>query len=97
MKQKKYSSEVFMNFALITQLGISMLVPVFLLLAAGLYLEKQTGWFLAVPFLVVGMLAGFRNVYILAMKANRPSKHQKEILEENELVNEAVKKWNQDQ
>ena len=97
MKQKKYSNEVFMNLALITQLGISMLVPVFLLLAVGLYLEKQTGCFLAVPCLVLGMLAGFRNVYILAMKANRPSKYQKKILEENELVNEAVKKRDQDQ
>ena len=64
---KKYSKEVFMNLALISQLGISMLVPTFLLLALGLYLEKKTGLFLTVHFLAVGIMAGFRNIYVLAM------------------------------
>ena len=94
---KKYSKEVFMNLALISQLGISMLVPTFLLLALGLYLEKKTGLFLTVPFLAVGIMAGFRNIYVLAMKANRKSEHQKKILEENKLVDEAVEKCNKNQ
>lgn len=92
--KNKYSREVFTNLALISQLGISMLVPTFLLLAIGLYLEKRTGWFLTVPCLIIGMMAGFRNVYVLAMKANRKSDSQKQMEEENRLVDEAIEKWN---
>ena len=94
MKKKGYGREVFANFALVSQLGISMMVPTFLLLAIGIYLESKTGWFLTVPFLILGILTGCRNTYILATKANIKTKRYKEIEEENKLVNEAIEKWN---
>lgn len=71
-----------------------MMVPIFLLLAIGIYLEKKTGLFLAVPLLVFGILAGFRNTYILVMKANKKSDNQKKIEEERRLVDETLEKWN---
>ena len=94
MKKKGYGREVFANIALISQLGISMMVPIFLLLFIGIYLENKTGWFLTVPFLILGILAGCRNTYILANKANMKTKRHTEIEEENKLVNEAIEKWN---
>ncbi len=94
IKDNKYGREVFANFALISQLGISMMVPIFLLLAIGLYFEKRTGLFLTVPCLVLGILAGCRNTYILMIRANKKSDRQKKIEQENKLVDEAVEKWN---
>jgi ATP synthase protein I len=92
--KKGYGREVFANIALISQLGISMMVPIFLLLFIGIYLENKTGWFLTVPFLILGILAGCRNTYILANKANMKTKKHIEKEEENKLVNEAIEKWN---
>lgn len=94
IKQNRYRKEVFSNFALITQLGICMMVPIFLMLALGIYLEKKTGLLLIIPCLVFGILAGCRSTYLLASMANRKSEHQKKIEEENKIVDEAVKKWN---
>lgn len=95
MKKNSYKKEVYTNFALISQLGISMMVPIFVLVALGIYMEDKTGWFVTVPFLILGILAGCRNTYILANKVNKKSKKQKELEEESRMVNEAVEKWNQ--
>ena len=94
MKKKGYGREVFANIALISQLGISMMVPIFLLLGIGIYLESKTDWFLTVPFLILGILAGCRSVYILVNKATIKTKRHTEIEEEKKLVNEAIEKWN---
>lgn len=95
--KNRYSREVFTNIALISQLGISMMVPIFGMLFIGIYLENKTGWFLTVPFLVLGMLGGFKCVSIIVRKAanqSNISKHQKDIEEENRLVDEAINTWN---
>lgn len=97
IKQNRYKKDVFANFALITQLGICMMTPIFLMLALGIYLEKKTGLFLMIPFLVLGILAGGRSTYLLAVRANGKSERQKKIEEENKLVDEAVEKWNKNQ
>ena len=90
--KKMYGRHVYMNFALIVQFGVTMLVPTFLMLAIGLFIENKTGLFTAVPFLVLGMAAGFRNMYVLGMKANSESDNQERILKEKVFVDEATKK-----
>ena len=66
MRNKK---SVYRTLALVTQFGITMLVPILLCTLVGVYLgEKFSIPFLAVPLFVVGALAGFRNVYVLAKK-----------------------------
>lgn len=62
----KYKKEVFRSFAIITQLGISIMVPIFLCLAIGLYLDKKFDTCFTIPLLILGILAGGRNAYILA-------------------------------
>ena len=63
--KKKYGRHVYMNFALIVQFGVTMLVPTFLMLAIGLFIEYNTGLFTAVRFFVLVMAAGFSNMYII--------------------------------
>ncbi len=60
------NSKVVKAWLLVTQLGISMMVPIFLCVIVGVWLDKkvQTGWFLPI-FLFLGIAAAFRNVYYL--------------------------------
>ena len=51
---------------MITQLSINMLVPVFMCLFIGIWLDKRlsTGW-LTLVFLILGIMGGIRGVYSL--------------------------------
>ena len=66
----KYKQSVFRTFALISQLGISILVPVLLCTIFGSWLEKKTSFPVFIPLIILGVLAGMRNAYILARHAN---------------------------
>lgn len=65
----KYHKTVYQSFALITQFGITMVVPIFLCSFLGWYLDEklQTSW-LFVALFFIGALAGFRNVFFLSKK-----------------------------
>ncbi len=65
----KYDKSVYRSLALITQFGINMLVPVFLCTIAGVFLGKRFSidW-IVIPLFVIGALAGFRNIFIMAKK-----------------------------
>lgn len=68
-KKQKYDKSVYRSFALITQFGINMLVPIFLCSFLGIWLDKKFGtsyWMIVLFF--IGALAGFRNIYIMAAK-----------------------------
>ncbi len=62
----KYKKEVFRSLALITQLGIHVMVPIFMCLFIGYIIDKKFGTSTILAFLIVGMLAGGRNAYMLA-------------------------------
>lgn len=94
IKKNQLNKDAYANFALITQLGISMIVPIFLLLALGIYLENRFEIFATIPCLILGVLAGCRNTYMLAMKANRRSDSEKEKKNDEKFVEDAVKEWN---
>lgn len=62
----KQNSKVIKALVLITQLGISMMVPVFLCVFAGNFIDKKAGTSFIMPvFLILGIAAAFRNVYYL--------------------------------
>lgn len=74
----KYHRSVYRCLALITQFGISILVPIFLCSFLGIFLDKKFGtqfWMIVLFF--VGAAAGFRNVYRLA-KNIYSEKHEKD-------------------
>ncbi len=67
----KYKKSVFKSLALITQLGISMIVPIAMCVALGLWLDNRFGIHTFIPLMILGMLAGGRNVYRMAMAASK--------------------------
>ncbi len=60
------NNKVIKALLLISQLGISMMVPIFLCVYAGNFLDEKlnTGFFMPL-LLVLGIAAAFRNVYYL--------------------------------
>ena len=67
----KNDSKALRNIVLISQLAICVMVPTFLCLALGIWLDKRFGTWFTVPLLFIGMAAGARNAYVLAMDTIR--------------------------
>jgi len=65
----KYDKSVYRSLAFITQFGINMLAPIFLCTIAGVYLGRKFSveW-IVIPLFLIGALAGFRNIFIMAKK-----------------------------
>lgn len=61
-----YKKGVWRTLALITQLGISMLTPVFLCVFVGWVLDKKFGWHTLIPLMILGFIAGAKSAYSLA-------------------------------
>ncbi|MCM1568044.1 MAG: AtpZ/AtpI family protein [Roseburia sp.] len=63
-KDKPYDKSVYHSLILVTQLGMNMLVPIAMMCALGIFLDKklQTGWITILLFFV-GAIAGAQNVY----------------------------------
>lgn len=61
----KDSKIVAKSLTMISQVGISMLVPIFLCCMLGLYLEKEFSFPAFVPLFFLGALAGMRNVHVM--------------------------------
>ena len=57
--------KVYQTLALISQLGISMIAPVILCTVLGVYLDEKFSISLTIPLIILGILAGGRNVYVL--------------------------------
>lgn len=60
-----YKKNVYKSLAMISQVGIAMLVPIFLCCMLGLFLRNKFGIPAFLPLFFVGALAGMRNVYIM--------------------------------
>lgn len=67
--KKHYDKNVYRSFALITQFGINMLVPICMMTVLGIYLdEKLETSFLMITLFFAGAVAGGQNVYRLAKR-----------------------------
>ncbi len=71
-----YKKNVYTTFAMLSQVGISMVVPILLCTYAGVWLEGKFDFPWTVIMIVVGVLAGVRNVIALV-------KRMKQIAEED--------------
>ena len=60
----KYKKSVYKSLAMITQLSIHMLVPIFLCSFLGIFIDEKFGTYFIIPLFILGAMAGFRNVYI---------------------------------
>ena len=81
---KGYKKSVFKSFALITQLGVSVMAPIALCVAAGVLIDKHFGTWWTIPLLFLGMLAGVRNAAIMLRSVTKEDKGTKEQRLENE-------------
>lgn len=73
----KYKKSVYTTLALISQLGISMIVPIFLCTYVGAWLEEKYAFPFTIIFIVLGILAGARNVYALVRQANKQAEEER--------------------
>ena len=67
MNDKK---NVFKTFALISQLGFSIIGPIILCTVLGVYLDEKFALSSTVWLIIVGVLAGVRNAYELVRHAS---------------------------
>lgn len=87
----KYDKSVFKSLALITQLGINVLVPTAVCVGIGVLIDRKFDTYWVIPLMILGMLAGGRNAYRMAMAASgkdskkkRPNRENKEESEDEE-------------
>jgi len=70
MKRKKhFDKSVYRSLTLITQFGVNMLVPICMMSALGIFLDKKldTSYWMVILFFV-GAIAGGQNIYRMAKK-----------------------------
>lgn len=80
----RYKKSVMRSFMMVTQLGLNVMVPVFVCIFAGYYIDRYAGTKLTLLFLILGFLAGGLNAYRMA-KATI-AMNEKEEREEEERV-----------
>lgn len=61
----KRNNDVWKSFAMITQLGLTVLAPIILCVGIGWFLEGKCSVNLMIPLLIIGILAGIRNAWTL--------------------------------
>ncbi len=83
-KRKTDYRPVYRAMAMISQFGINMIVPICLMSALGIWLDRKLGTsYLMVVLFFVGAIAGFRNVYIVMKEFwKTPGKENSEVSEE---------------
>lgn len=65
----KYRKNVYQAFTMVMQFGINMIVPILMCTILGVYIGKKFDMlFITVPFFIIGTLAGFRNIYVMAKR-----------------------------
>lgn len=66
-KEKPYDRTVYQSLTMILQFGINMVVPIAMMTALGIWLDRkfEKGYFTIILF-VVGAIAGGQNIYRMA-------------------------------
>ena len=65
----KNNRRVFQALTMIMQFGLNMMVPILLCTFLGVWIGEKTGHpIVTVPLFLMGALAGFRNIFIMAKK-----------------------------
>ena len=74
----KKKNEIVRSLAMVTQLGVSMLAPVVLCAFVGSWLDERYGWSVTAVLLILGILAGARNTWILLKQIQPPSSKERQ-------------------
>ena len=84
-----FKSDVFKSWALVLQLGISMMVPILLLVAVAYFIKVKLNVDLMLFFVILGVVVGVRNVY--AILRNYLDSMDRGIRKESELMKRHLK------
>ncbi len=95
-ENNKSGGRAYRNIVLISQISISVMVPIFMCLFIGIELDKYFSTWFTIPMLILGILAGGRNGYVLAMNAIRRDEHEKKKEFEAELKDKLERHKNDD-
>ena len=60
------NGDIVKGLAMLTQLGLTVLIPTALVLVLGLWLDRRFGWSVTVPLMILGILGGAKGAYDLA-------------------------------
>lgn len=85
MKENKNAPYKYLAF--ISQIGISVLTPIAIMIFFGKLIENyfNVGTWVVILFAILGALAGFRNLYVIPMRLNEKAiKEKKEQQEADE-------------
>lgn len=85
-----YKRSVFRSLAMVTQLGLSVVTPVFLCIFAGYQLDTRFGTKTMVPFLILGVLAGGRCAWVLARRTMEQETKEDERLRRERMAGSSV-------
>ncbi|MDD3251560.1 MAG: AtpZ/AtpI family protein [Lachnospiraceae bacterium] len=78
-----YRKSVFRSLALVTQLGLSVITPVFLCIFIGYQIDSRTGMKTMIPLLILGVLAGGRCAWQIVRGALKQERREDaQILQE---------------
>ena len=66
-------------FMLVMQIGFSVLTPIFLLVAIGVFIDNRFGKSFTLPLLLIGVLAGVRNGYVLVKHAIKSMEDETDV------------------
>ena len=86
----RHQKSVFRSLAMVTQLGLSVMTPVFLCVFAGYYIDTHYGTRLILPLLVLGVLSGGRCGYVMGKNTFHVNEKQ-EAAEDAERAAEKAK------
>lgn len=75
---KKNKNEIIQALAMVTQLGLSMLAPVVLCAFVGSWLDDHFGWSITAVLLILGVMAGARNTWLLLKQLQIPDKKRRD-------------------
>lgn len=92
MGPEKQNRDVARALMLVTQLGVNMLVPIFLCLFVGQWLDKKLGTqFITIVFIFVGILTAYRNFYVVLkpMLKGKKEKADEEFWKQQEAQDES--------
>lgn len=85
----QYKKSVFRSLAMVTQLGLCIMTPVFLCVFVGYQIDSRlgTGWM--IPLLVLGVLAGGRSAWVMMTRVLEAERREDErLLKERESMGE---------
>ncbi len=85
----RYRKSVFRSLAMVTQLGLTMLTPVFLCIFIGYQIDLHFGTKIMVLMLILGILAGARSAWRLAQNTMEQERREDEKIRQERMAQSA--------